>query len=92
MEACPAESTNRSRFGHFGSRESKWRYLDQRTYAMSAAPMGAPGCPDFAFSTASADRNLIVFTESWARSTDVVGMCSFLLEFRNRGALDPVLL
>src|SRR5438132_4883664 len=41
---------------------------------MSAAPIGAPGCPDFAFSTASADRNLIVLTESWARSTDVVGM------------------
>ena len=31
---------------------------------MSAAPMGAPGCPDFAFSTASADRNLIVLTQS----------------------------
>src|SRR6267143_5391093 len=52
---------------------------------MSACPMGAPGWPDFAFSTASAERNLIVFTESWARSTEVVGMTSSKLDFREPG-------
>ena len=66
MDACPAESTNRSRFGHRGSRGSNLMYFAQSTYAISAAPIGAPGCPDFAFSTASADKNLIVLTHNWA--------------------------
>src|SRR6185369_14397255 len=35
---------------------------------MSAAPIGMPGCPDFAFSTASTARNLIVSTISRANA------------------------
>ncbi len=31
---------------------------------MAASPMGIPGCPEFAFSTASTARNLRVFTQS----------------------------
>jgi hypothetical protein len=31
--------------------------------AIGAMPIGAPGCPEFAFSTASMERNLIVFTQ-----------------------------
>jgi hypothetical protein len=30
-------------------------------YAMAAAPIGKPGCPEFAFCTMSADKNRIVF-------------------------------
>ena len=33
-------------------------------YAIGATPSGNPGCPDFAFSTASADNILIVSTVS----------------------------
>src|SRR6476660_9579951 len=41
---------------------------------MSAAPIGVPGWPDLAFSTASAERNLMVFTHCCSRSTVVAGM------------------
>src|SRR5919107_651977 len=53
MEPWPAESTKRSRSGHVGSLASYLRYFVNRTVAMSAAPSGRPGCPDFACSTAS---------------------------------------
>src|SRR5258705_9287317 len=41
---------------------------------MSAAPIGAPGCPDFARSTASTARNLIVLTHSCSMSTEMAGI------------------
>jgi len=47
-----------------GAWGSKRRYRLQRTKATSAMPMGMPGWPDFAFSTASMARNLMVFTPS----------------------------
>src|SRR5436305_5554417 len=34
---------------------------------MSASPIGVPGCPDFAFSTASTARKRIVLTQSSSR-------------------------
>src|ERR1043165_6999707 len=40
---------------------------------MSAPPIGSPGCPELAFSTASIDRNLIVLTASRARSGGAAG-------------------
>jgi hypothetical protein len=35
-----------------------------KTVATSAMPIGIPGCPEFAFWTASIDKNLIAFDKS----------------------------
>src|SRR3712207_9571262 len=53
MEPCPAESTKRSRSGQRGSAASNFRKRVHSAVAASAIPMGMPGCPDFAASTAS---------------------------------------
>ena len=53
MEACPLESTKRSRSTHSGCAGLYLRKSPHRTWAMSAIPIGAPGCPDLARSTAS---------------------------------------
>ena len=68
MDACPAERINRSLSGHLGSLGLCLRNRSQRVYAMGAAPMGAPGCPDFAFSTASTDKKRMVLMQSSSSS------------------------
>src|SRR5215813_4201304 len=60
MEPCPADRMKRSRSGQEGLAGLKRWNLVHRTYAMAAAPIGSPGCPEFAFCTASADRKRIV--------------------------------
>src|SRR6056297_1043872 len=60
MEPWPADSTNRSLSGHAGSFPHPLRNRPQSAKAAAAAPMGRPGCPEFAFCTPSADMNLIV--------------------------------
>src|SRR6266404_9679387 len=60
MEPCPAESTKRSRFAQRGSFGLKRRCRLQSTNAIGAAPMGIPGWPLFAFSTASTARKRMV--------------------------------
>ena len=52
-EACPADSTKRSRFGQIGSAGSKRRKRCQSVYVTGAMPIGVPGCPEFAASIAS---------------------------------------
>ena len=47
------DSTNLSRLNQFGSPGLCFKKSHQSTCAMSAIPIGAPGCPDFAFCTAS---------------------------------------
>ena len=55
IEACPAESTKRSRLGQ-SVLQGEWRInLSQSVNATGARPMGAPGCPELAFWTASMD-------------------------------------
>ena len=49
----PAESTKRSRSGQSGALASNFRNLVNSTVATSAMPIGMPGWPEFAFSTAS---------------------------------------
>jgi hypothetical protein len=44
-----------------GAEELNLRNLVKRTVATSAIPIGNPGCPLLAFSTASIDKNLIAF-------------------------------
>src|SRR5215467_7823300 len=53
MDACPIESTKRSRFGQTGSAGSKRRNRCQRQYATGAKAMGVPGCPELAACTPS---------------------------------------
>ena len=53
MEPWPFESTKRSRFHHFGLPGLCLSTSRHSTSAMSAMPMGAPGCPEFAACTAS---------------------------------------
>src|SRR4029077_17331063 len=67
MQPCPADSTNRSRSAHFGSRGLCFKCRCQRTYAIGAAPRGRPGCPDSAFWTASIASVRIVSTQSSSR-------------------------
>ena len=64
MQPWPAESTKRSRSGHFGSRGSCLRWRCHSTYAIGAAPSGRPGWPEFAFWTASIASVRIVSTQS----------------------------
>src|SRR3954470_1280187 len=47
IEPCPAESTKRSRSGHFGSAASNFKNCVNSTVAISAAPLGRPGRPGF---------------------------------------------
>src|SRR5690606_32533486 len=56
-----ADRTKRSRSAQCGFFGSCVMNRVNRTVAMSAAPMGNPGWPEFAFSTASMDRNRIAF-------------------------------
>src|SRR5215469_12860230 len=53
MEPCPADSTKRSRSGQAGSAAENFRNCANRTVAASAIPIGRPGWPHFAASTAS---------------------------------------
>ena len=55
MLACPADSTKRSRSGHLGLVGLCRRWRVHKTSAIGAAPKGIPGCPEFAFWTASID-------------------------------------
>src|ERR1700675_2712273 len=64
MEACPFESTNRSRSSHVGLPGLNLSTSRHRTSAMSAMPMGAPGCPELAFWTASMDRARMALASS----------------------------
>src|SRR5512141_2508260 len=57
MEACPQERTNRSRPIQSGFAGLYRRYFVHSRYDSGASPIGVPGCPDFAFWTASTDRN-----------------------------------
>src|SRR5271170_4763409 len=56
MEACPAESTKRSRLCQTGSCGSKRRNCCHSVYATGAIAMGVPGCPEFAACTPSMDK------------------------------------
>src|SRR5512143_4227152 len=57
MEACPQERTNLSRPLQSGFAGLYRRYFVHSRYDSGASPIGVPGCPDFAFWTASIDRN-----------------------------------
>ena len=64
MDPWPADKTNLSLFiqsGFFGLNFKK--YLNN-IVATSAIPIGRPGCPELAFSTASILKNLIAFDKS----------------------------
>ena len=80
-EACPPENTRRSRSAQDGSFGSTLRCLSQRTVARSAIPIGAPGCPDFAFSTMSAQRQRIVLAVSLKMSSVSFIFLYLLLSF-----------
>src|SRR6266545_2002691 len=55
-EACPQESTKRSRSNQPGSSGSKVRKRDHSTYAAGASAIAVPGCPSPAFWIASMAR------------------------------------
>ena len=64
MDPCPAERTNLSLFIQSGFLGLKFKKFLKSTVATSAIPIGIPGCPEFAFSTASIDKNLMAFDKS----------------------------
>ena len=64
MEPCPADKTNRSLLIQSGLLGSNFKKCLKRTVHTSAIPMGIPGCPEFAFCTASIDKKRIAFARS----------------------------
>ena len=64
MEPCPADKTNLSLFNQLGFFGLKFKKFLNKTAITSAIPIGKPGCPDLAFSTASMDKNLIALDKS----------------------------
>src|SRR6187397_2748130 len=68
MLAWPALNTKRSRSGQSGWVGAWRRNRVQRTYAIGAAP----GCPEFAFWTASIESVRMVSMASWSRSVATV--------------------
>src|SRR5437773_12287757 len=78
MEACPFDSTKRSRFGQIGSTGSKRMTRFQSVYTSGASAIGVPGCPDFACCTSSIDRVRIVLIDSWSSCSLVIVSPSFL--------------
>src|ERR1035438_1828472 len=69
MEPWPAERMKRSRSNQVGSLGLCLRNCVHSVKAMAAAPIGMPGCPAFAFCTASAERMRMVLMH---RSSSVV--------------------
>src|SRR5262249_14897011 len=63
MEACPFDSTKRSRFGQIGSTGSKRMTRFQSVYTSGASAIGVPGGPGFACCTASIGRVPMVLIE-----------------------------
>src|SRR6478672_7728177 len=73
MHAWPAESTKRSRSGHSGWSGACFMTSVYSTYASGASAIAVPGCPEFAFCTASIARHRIVSIERvWTRSSTAV--------------------
>src|SRR5258708_18599675 len=68
MAPSAADSTKRSRSNHSGSAGLCLRNLVQSVYAMAAAPIGMPGCPEFACCTASADNMRTVLMHRFSSS------------------------
>src|SRR5262252_1851789 len=64
VDACPAESTKRSRFIQIGSSGSNRRSLCHRQYTVGDMPMGVPGWPEFACWMASIASVRIVLMQS----------------------------
>src|SRR5258706_434480 len=64
--------TNRSRFGQAGLRGLCRRCRPQSASAISAIPMGMPGCPDLAASTASIASARIAFASSRSDAAAVI--------------------
>jgi hypothetical protein len=52
-----------------GNDPLKFMYSPHKRWAMGAHPIGAPGCPDLAFSTTSADNTRMVLMHFSARAT-----------------------
>src|SRR5699024_12201062 len=74
MEPWPADKTNRSRLNRSGLAGLCFIKRDQSVYAMGAAPIGIPGCPELAFSTPSIDSMRMVFTASCSMDWLVLGI------------------
>src|SRR5215467_2975636 len=73
MEACPFDSTKRSRFGQIGSTGSKRMTRFHSVYTSGASAMGVPGCPDFACCTASIESVRMVLIHSWSSAVSISG-------------------
>src|SRR5262249_30029339 len=73
MEACPFDSTKRSRFGQIGSTGSKRMTRFHSVYTSGASAIGVPGCPDFACWTASIDNVRMQLIDNWSNCALVIG-------------------
>src|SRR5580698_350798 len=91
IDACPFESTKRSRLGQMGSCGSKRITRFHKVYTRGASAIGVPGCPDLACWTASIERVRIVLMANWAALTSVVALAA-VTELMNTSSVfrDPL--
>ncbi len=61
IDPCPLDKTNLSLLNQLGLFGLCFRNSLHSIVAISAIPIGAPGCPEFALLTASRLKNLIAF-------------------------------
>lgn len=73
---CPADRTKRSLLNQKGFLGLYCITSSYRMCPMGAHPMGRPGCPELAFSTASMARNRMVFTDFSTRALSVFSRVS----------------
>src|SRR5699024_9247454 len=72
MDPCPADKTNRSRSNHWECLGFTFICLVHKAYAIGAAPMGSPGCPELAFCTPSILNIRTVSTASWSILSNIL--------------------
>ena len=83
IDPCPADKTNRSRLIHSGLLGSNFKKFLKRTAHTSAIPMGIPGCPEFAFCTASIDKKRIAFARSECVTFFIKTLQTLVVEINN---------
>ncbi len=86
MEPWPADRTNRSRSGQSGSAGSNFICRVHSTVAASAIPMGMPGWPDLAASTASMDRARMALASGLMSAGSIAGRVISLMGLASKNA------
>ena len=80
IDPCPADKTNLSLLSQSGF-FPLWFIFVHNVNAIVAAPSGRPGCPEFDFCIASADKTLIALIDNLSNSLLIVILAFYLFYF-----------